>query len=157
MEMSEIIRRESQYQAALQVKMSSAFTSLIEIAGIDWEGVFEKVSLIEKTFAQDPSGVYEKMDFSTRDAYHHEVEIIARETETEETEVAKKALGLCREAAKQSRRSIHSHVGYYLIGKGRNTLRKNLAYRPGILGKIRDWFREHKGIPYFFGVLSWPY
>jgi cyclic beta-1,2-glucan synthetase len=152
MEMSEIIRRESQYQAALQVKMSSAFTSLIEIAGIDWEGVFEKVSLIEKTFAQDPSGVYEKMDFSTRDAYHHEVEIIARETETEETEVAKKALGLCREAAKQSRRSIHSHVGYYLIGKGRNTLRKNLAYRPGILGKIRDWFREHKGIPYFFGV-----
>ncbi len=151
-DITDIIGMESKLQASLQVKISSAFTSLIEVSAIDWEGVFEKVSVIERILNEDPARVYENMDFPTRDAYHHEIEIISRDIEVEEIEIAKKSVELSKDSFSQGRRKLCGHVGYYLLGKGNRYLKKSMDYNPNILKKMLDFIKERKGFLYFPGL-----
>ena len=151
-DISDIIRIESQHQAAMQVRISSAFISLIEISAMDWESVFEKVSVIESILSGDPSGIYSQMNFATRDLYHHEVELLSSEIDAEEVEVARKALELARLNHDEGKKDISAHVGYYLMGRGKKELKRGLAYSPGPVGRIRDTLKEHRGILYFPSV-----
>jgi cyclic beta-1,2-glucan synthetase len=47
---------------------------------------------------EDPAGVYERMDFATRDRYRHATEAIARKSHLAEGEVARRAVELARAA-----------------------------------------------------------
>jgi cyclic beta-1,2-glucan synthetase len=67
----------------------------------------------------DPGGVYGKMDFATRDRYRHVVERIGKSSRLSETEVARNAIQIAREAAaKDDSDDRAAHVGFYLIDKG---------------------------------------
>jgi cyclic beta-1,2-glucan synthetase len=147
---SEIFRKEASYQAMLQVKMSSAVTSLIEVSAIDWEKLFEKVSVIEKIFSKDPSGVYPKMDFATKNMYHREVEDLAGSFNAAEAEIAEKVIEICCANTEKERKEVFSHVGYYLIGKGKYQLERLMNRNNGLAIRIKRWFKLHKGIRYFF-------
>ncbi len=110
------VQAETQQQAANQVSVSNSIGSLRALGAMDWREFVETLSAVEHILRDDPSGVYGRMDFATRDCYRHIVEKLARNSPLAETEVARHAIGLAREQAARSHRSDRAaHVGYYLI------------------------------------------
>jgi len=115
----QLVRSESQQQAADQVSISNSIGSLRFLGAMDWREFVERMSVVEQTLREDPRGTYSKMDFATRDRYRHVVEKIAKSGRIPEREVAIKAIRLARESAAHEDESQDgfdraAHVGYYL-------------------------------------------
>ena len=132
---AELIRADHQAQAADQVAVENAITSVRRMSVIDWRDFVEGLSPVEHTLRRDPAGVYATMDFATRDHYRHAVEHLARRCRPSgaaaETAVAEAAIGLCVPAADGS--GIPSdHVGWWLIDGGRAELEQHLAHTSGL-------------------------
>jgi len=137
-----VIHLEHQRQAAEQIAMGNTITSLRMVSGLDWSSIFEELSQVEKILRQDPSGTYPKMDFESRNYYRHEVERLAKKLKVSEIQVAKKAVECAEYAIIQDNLDERvKHVGYYLIDKGRNTLRKNIKHRTG---EVKNTFERSK-------------
>lgn len=112
----ELVHLESQQQAADQVSVSNSIGGLRFLAAMDWRDFVEANSVVEQTLRTDPSGIYAAMDFSTRDAYRHRVETIARRHHISEFDVARIAIE--QALVGEVPREITAHVGYYLIDAG---------------------------------------
>ncbi|TWC71335.1 cellobiose phosphorylase [Herbaspirillum sp. SJZ099] len=135
----DLIQREGQRQAADQVSISNSIGSLRFLGSMDWREFVETMSAVEHTLRKDPMDVYARMDFSTRDRYRHAVEKIARHGRLQENDVAGKAVDLARRAWEQAGAADRrSHVGYYLIGAGRQSLED----ASGIAGSWGTWLRR---------------
>ncbi len=120
----ELVRAEGQAQAADQVSIGNSISSLRFLNSNDWRQFVGEQSLVEQTLAADPSGVYAKMDFATRDRYRHAVEGIARRSHLTEYDVAIKAVQLAEGHAREKPNDRAAHVGYYLIDRGRPVLER---------------------------------
>jgi len=132
------IRMEHQSQAAGQVSVSNAITSLRLCSSLDWTQYFESVSLIEQVLQRDPAGVYGRMDFQSRDRYRQAVEELAEPTGEAQLRVALRCVESARQAAElKSGDDRAAHVGYHLIGKGRRDLETDVEYRPRLA--VRGW------------------
>ncbi len=125
------IRMEHQSQAAGQVSVSNAITSLRLCSSLDWTKYFESVSLIEQVLQRDPAGVYGRMDFQSRDRYRQAVEELAEPSGEAQLRVALRSVESARQAAEAKSGSDRAaHVGYHLIGKGRRDLEADVEYAP---------------------------
>ena len=139
----QMVQAENQQQAADQVSVSNSIGSLRFLAMMDWREFVETMSVVERTFREDPNGTYGLMDFATRDRYRHVAEQIARRGDLSETDVAEKALHLARaRAAQHGVDDIAAHVGYYLVDDGRRSLEDALAFRRGIRTSMRTTARR---------------
>ncbi|MEM5787319.1 MAG: hypothetical protein AAGU11_08375, partial [Syntrophobacteraceae bacterium] len=115
----QLVRSETQQQAADQVSMSNSIGSLRFLGAMDWREFVETMSIVEQILGQDPGDVYGKMDFATRDRYRHVVENIAKNSLCSEHEIARQAIQLARESAgSKGDEDRTAHVGYFLIDKG---------------------------------------
>src|SRR5512134_87680 len=114
----QLVRSESQQQAADQVSVSNSIGSLRFLGAMDWRDFVERMSVVEQVLREDPGGVYGKMDVATRDRYRHAVEKIAKRSPLSEGEVARKAIQLSGEASRAGGNDRTAHVGFYLIDKG---------------------------------------
>lgn len=135
----ELVQRESQRQAADQVSISNSIGSLRFLSSMDWREFVETMSAVEYILREDPTDIYARMDFATRDCYRHAVEKISREGSLSETEVALQAIVMARAAAAASRtdmRDRQAHVGYYLIGQGLKQLQATAAIQVPIRTKL---------------------
>ena len=92
--LSELDSREQNRQTRDRISIGNAFTSLRQIALLDWIQVFEQTSRVERVLRTDPAGVYGKMDFQTCDRYRRAVEEIARRSGQGEARVAQAAIDL---------------------------------------------------------------
>lgn len=106
------------------VYLGNCITSLRMVALLDWKDIFESICVINKILLQDPSGIYEKMDFDSRDYYRKEIELISEKIGVSESIVTKKAI----ELSKKQNNYRERHVGYYLVDVGRKKLFKGLNY-----------------------------
>ena len=136
-----------------QENIASVFASLIvslqAISELNWKLFFEAISQTEQILHSDPQGAYERMDFETREAYREVVTEFAKRSQTSEPEVARKAIALAQAASKAKLRNHgasdrKTHVGYYLMDKGRTELQNSIRYRPAASQRIRE------------AVLRWP-
>jgi cyclic beta-1,2-glucan synthetase len=128
----------NQDQAANQVSISNSISSLRLLGGKDWREFVETNSVVENILRDDPSRFYRKMDFSTRDRYRHVVEKIAKASSLPESSVAQKAIQLAGEAAgKNGPDDRRSHVGFYLIDKGRGSLEEAAGARFSMAGNLK--------------------
>ncbi len=126
----QMIHLESQSQAADQVSVSHSIASLRFLSATDWKEFVEELSLVEKILHTDPAGIYGLMDFSTRDRYRHSIEFFARNSPLTEEEVTLLAIRLASESPLSNGAQVRtSHVGYYLIDKGRSTLARLVKVR----------------------------
>jgi cyclic beta-1,2-glucan synthetase len=117
------IRSELQRQATAQVSLANAITSLRLLSSLDWRDYVESVSLVERALQLDPSGVYRRMDFLSRDRLRQAVESIAAPSGDEQVRVANAAVERAREAsASGSIEDRAAHVGYHLVDAGRPAL-----------------------------------
>ena len=134
----EAIRGEHQREAATQVSVANAITSLRLCSDIDWPQFVESVSLMERVLQRDPAGVHGRMDFLSRDRYRQAVEELAEPSGEAQVRVALRAVESARQAAEAEGPAARAaHVGHHLIGKGRRDLEADVAWRPGLLQGLR--------------------
>lgn len=125
----ELVREYHQHQAFDQVSIGNSITSLRTLSAINWREWFESVSIVDKVLHTDPSGLYGLCDFHTRDHYRHQIERYARWTGRSEFEIAESLLSVAKERAAVIQNSFgrqEAHVGYYLIGDGREEFEKRI-------------------------------
>ena len=121
----QLIQQESQNQAADQVSVSHSIASLRFLSAKDWAEFVENLSLAETILRSDPAGVYQAMDFATRDRYRHVVEAISRHSDNSEEDVAQHAIQLAADSFRlKGRADRTAHVGFYLIDKGQSLLER---------------------------------
>ncbi len=154
----QVVQAESQAQAGTQVSISNTIGSLRVHGATDWREFVETMSVVERILREDPGGQYARMDFATRDLYRHGVEAIARSSPQSEAEVARRAVGLAREAAGASagrggERPPEAHVGFYLVDKGRERLEREAGRRVSPAEAMRRVGR-HFPLPLYLGAIA---
>jgi cyclic beta-1,2-glucan synthetase len=149
----QLVQSENQRQATDQVSISNSIASLRFLDATDWREFVETMSVVERTLREDPQDVYGKMSFATRDRYRHVVEKIARNSNSSEGEVASNAVRLAHESW-DKKKSRAGHVGFYLIGEGRETLERSVAMRGSILQSLRTKVRRHSLLLYLGAILA---
>ncbi|HEY6293700.1 MAG TPA: glycosyl transferase, partial [Terriglobia bacterium] len=137
--------------------MAILITSLRDIAEADWKEFVEQLSLTEQVLLEDPAGFYGRMDFETRNLYRRVIQEVASRSAASELEIAKAAVAL----AGQTRTEWYSdprlaerrsHVGYYLIDRGRTLLENRVRYRAPLSARIRAMAHRRPDIFYLVGI-----
>ncbi|AKL94015.1 glycosyltransferase [Clostridium aceticum] len=123
-----LIEEEHREQAAKKIAIGNSITSLNVVATIDWNDIFESLSVVEEVLKDDPAGVYPKLDFDSRDYYRSHVEKIAKKLKEPETRVARKAVECSEDASQTYDGDKRKHVGFYLLDEGRKTLFESLGH-----------------------------
>jgi cyclic beta-1,2-glucan synthetase len=151
----EAIRSEHQREAATQVSVANAITSLRLCSDIDWPQFVESVSLVERVLQRDPAGAHGRMEFLSRDRYRQAVEELAEPTGEAQVRVALRAVESAREAAEvEGPAARAAHVGHHLIGKGRRDLETDVAWRPGPLRGLRRLAFAHAPFLYLAAIAT---
>ncbi len=138
---TELAQIEHLREATDQLLISHIITSLQLITRIDWNNFFEEVSTIDNLLAQDPKGLYLKMDHQTKDNYRAVVEILSKRSQFSEIEVTKQIL--------EKSHHSQSHVGFYLLGEGRKIIEAEINYRPTVKDQLNRAIKNRPGVFYF--------
>src|SRR5690606_24719452 len=137
------IHVEGQRAAVDQASMANAITSLRFCGTHDWSRFFESVSQVEEILRHDPAGVYARMDFAGRDRYRRSLEALADDTGEGQNRVAQRCVDLARRAAAGAAHTRESHVGYYLIGRGRPILEAQSVRTPTLRQRVTRALLAH--------------
>lgn len=124
-----------------------AIANLVLLSKIDWKEVFDHCSAVDRLLCDDPSGVYRKSDFETRDAYRRSLERLADLGNCSEIEVARAALAL----ASEGEEGPQSHVGYWLSVRGLPSLEVSLGIKAPLRQRVARWLLRYPSA--FYAVL----
>ena len=136
---SEIIKREHFDIAVRKIAIGNCITSIKKIQRINFLEIFEKINGVEEVLRSDPAGVYENMDYKTKEDYRNKIKEISKKTKVSEMYIAQKLLELASQAKTNldennssveivTERNKKIHIGYYLFGKNINLLYQKLQY-----------------------------
>ena len=140
-------------QSAEQKSMRNTIAGLNALESLQGVQFVERESSLERILRLDPAGIYEHVNPISRAHYRRVVETLAQHSSHSELDVARMAIklanqkGTVRSAAADrnsprlgenrhnprvdmSADAIQSHVGYYLLDKGRKELEEKISYRP---------------------------
>jgi len=134
----QMVLTENQQQAADQVSISNSIGSLRILGATDWRVFVESTSFVEQALREDSGGIYQAMDFATRDRYRHIVARLAKRSVMSESEVADAAIKLAKRNGDSS--NPEAHVGYYLIDEGLSELERAVAVNISAVRRIARWF-----------------
>jgi hypothetical protein len=138
--------------------VSALITSFRLLGEVDWKDILEQLSIVHRTLLLDPSGVYPRMDFESRDLYRHTIAKIASHSDVSEIEFARRAVQRANRAsfppsAPEALRERLKHVGYYLVDEnGSRQLRQEIGYRPTFGQSIQQLFRRFPDEVYIIGI-----
>ena len=150
----QLVEAENQQQAADQVSISNSIGSLRFLSTMDWREFVESMSLVDRVLREDPAGVYDKMDFFTRDRYRHVVEKLAKHSRFSESEAARMAISLAHEGAAGNGSDERArHVGFYLIDKGLPRLEQALDVRHTLSEHLQRGSRRFPLILYLGAIM----
>lgn len=130
-EVAEVAQKEHFDIATNKISMGNAITSIKTLNRISMAEIFEEINGVEDILRQDPAGVYEKMDHQTKVMYRNSIKELSKKTRISEIYIARRVWHLANDAKTQLGGDKKSHVGYYLISKGKQELYKELT------GKIK--------------------
>ena len=119
MTVSDVINKEHFDIALKKVSMKNCISSIKMISRMDILDIFENVSVVEDILKRD--NIYEKMDYQTKSVYRAEIQNIAKKTHISEVYIAEKCLNLA-----DNKEGKKSHIGYFIIGEGKNELLSDL-------------------------------
>jgi cyclic beta-1,2-glucan synthetase len=162
--LTELHTSEQTRQAANQISIGNAITSLRQLSLLDWREVFEQQSQVEQILRRDPAKVYPEMDFDTRNQYREAVEVLAKGSRIEEIQVARKVVEMAAiSETREGWESRQRHIGTYLIGENRSQLSKAIGHRESIHFRIHQWIYRHPTVLYLtsitlvsLGLLAYP-
>ncbi|HQG89782.1 MAG TPA: hypothetical protein PKX80_09720, partial [Flexilinea sp.] len=147
--------------------------SLRTISEQDWNEFFESVSLLEELLRKDPSGIYPRMDFKTRDHYRKEIEKLSRATGQDEIKIAETILNMAtdinqgqsdsplyfetlidknKDRIDCSGKNPGLHIGEIIIGNLRPQLEQKIGYRPNFKTRLQRWIFKHADFVYLSAI-----
>jgi cyclic beta-1,2-glucan synthetase len=148
--------------------VANIILSLRGISEQNWNEFFEAVSRLERILRADPSGIYPRMDFKTRDLYRKEIESLSLATGREENELAEITLDLARKSSAAGPKKVTvqpglhqvegtlddslTHVGEYLLGKSRAELEERIGYHPDVKTAFKRWGFRHASFLYLGSI-----
>ncbi len=151
----QLVRSETQQQAADQVSISNTIGSLRLLGAMDWREFVESMSLVENILREDFDGAYGRMDFATRDRYRHVIARLAKRSTLSEAEVARATIELGHESATvHGGNARQAHVGFYLIDQGLPQLERIIAYRPTVIARMRRSIRKTPLLAYAGSIVA---
>ena len=136
----DIVRVEHQRQAAMNVTVRNAITSMRLMSAFDWAEFFESVSLVDSILWADAG--FGAPDFATRDRYRHAIEELSRCSQHSEIEVARRAVSEATRFRDESQEATdptgdrRGDPGYYLIADGRGTFEQKLGFHMPIKTRL---------------------
>ena len=143
----------------LKQNLNNTVTSIKNFSYINWNKLFNKVSIVESTLMNDPANIYPLMDDISRDRYRHVIEDMSTNSNFGESEIARKVV----ETAAASNIDIQRHVGFHLIDKGYFDFAAKIGFKPSFKGKVKDLTKKYPYASYigsiallttFFSALS---
>ncbi|MEO7652729.1 MAG: glycosyl transferase, partial [Bryobacteraceae bacterium] len=137
--LADVVRQGHQREASSRVGVANSITSLRQLTQIDFQVIFEKTSLVHMALREDPSGLYPKQDFATRDRCRRRVERLSRYGKTGEMEVAHYVV----ERAKRGEVPIERHAEYYLLSDGRSEIEAWAGYAAPMGARFSRTVRRH--------------
>ncbi|AJA47338.1 protein NdvB [Clostridium pasteurianum DSM 525 = ATCC 6013] len=139
-----IVIVEHQREIRFQLSMGNCINSIREVEALNWSQSFEKLSYMEEILRQDPSGIYSKMDFQSRDYYRHNLEKMAKKMNLPESYLAKLCVRCAMDAEDRGEeKEYEKHVGYYIIDDGVNCINKKIKHRSSV-----SFLKKHKAFWY---------
>lgn len=146
--------QENQQQAANQITVSHCIASLRFLSTMDWETFVENLSAVDDILQGDPSGIYARMDFPTRDRYRHAVESLARQSKKSEEGVADEVVRMSADHARaHGDGDRRAHVGYMLMDKGLPGLRQRLQANVPLFERLETAVFRHP-LRFYLGTVS---
>ena len=147
----EMVRREHQQQATMNVAVRNVITSMRLISWFDWAQFVEGASLVDDVLRAHPG--FAHSDFATRNRYRSAIEEMARSSGVLEIDVARKAVEMAVAASADAEVAPDPSMrrrdpGYYLISDGRRVLEAALAVRVDIAERLRRTFVDGAVIAY---------
>ena len=121
----------------IATSIGTNINSLRIMDSVNWKRFFTETSEAEKLLMEDPSGIYNNMDFETKDYYRHKVEEIARKTNIDEITLIKTALELSR-LHLEERNLYKNHIGYYLVDDGIEELLRRFGIKKNTNSRIQQ-------------------
>ncbi|WP_336785818.1 GH36-type glycosyl hydrolase domain-containing protein [Paenibacillus sp. MMO-177] len=97
-DLDRIVTYEAKLQAAYQLRAGNLITSLRSNERKDWVELFEAISLLDRTMREDATGLYPRLDTSSRNEILNRIEDIARRLRVPESLVAQQSLELAKQA-----------------------------------------------------------
>ena len=140
----DLAQAEHTREAAERISAANAFGSLRMLSHLDFKAIFESVSAVEQTLRGDPTGVYSRSDFPTRDDCRHVIEQVAHYSGLSELEVARRAIALAN--------AKRMHVAYYLLADGLKQLESEAGTRPPVRTRVIRGVRRHATTVYISAV-----
>lgn len=129
---SDVIKKEHFDIAVKKVSMGNCIKSIKEVQRINFLEIFENINGVEDLLRQDPTHVYEKMDYKTKSYYRNKIKEISKKTKISEIYITNKALELARKKEEEATQpntieeTRKMHIGYYLIDEGITSLYQSL-------------------------------
>ncbi|MBB4199779.1 glycosyl transferase [Rhodoblastus sphagnicola] len=151
---NDVVREVHRRQGAASVTVRNIITSLRLISDVDWQDLFEEVSLVDAALGEHAA--YKDMDFPTRNLYRTAIEDLARGSDGAERDIARQAVATARRfdtLPPEQTDARKSDPGYHLIGGGRRDFETEIGYHP----RRRRWrARLHRanGIGLYAGVIA---
>ena len=118
----EVVKKEHFDIAIKKVSMANSILSIKELQRMDFMQIFQSINEVEEILKKDPANVYEKMDFKTKELYRNSIKEISNKTKISEIYIANKILEICNKVEAGTGNEKQKHVGYYLIGQGKQEL-----------------------------------
>ena len=116
--LNEVIKKEHFDIALKKVGIGNAIKSIHALQRMNFDEVFENINGANEILKRDPAGVYENMDYKTKEYYRNSLKEISTKAKISEIYVARKVLELAKSGEDTEDGDIkRSHIGYYLIGE----------------------------------------
>lgn len=141
-EPDDLLRTDHQIQALDQISIGNTVTSLRTLGTIDWQKWFEETNSAHKILCEEPANVFVKCDFKTRDQYRHEIEKLAKKMRVSENIIARQLIDICSKVSLVQENTDVAHVGYYLIGDGKESFRQNIKLKKTSFSFIKKFARQ---------------
>ena len=118
----DLLENEYGRYSQFEIYLKYGITGLRAISDLNWERIFDNISLVEKTIKEDPLGIYDYMDRSSKNLYRFRIQELSYKFNVQEIYIAKKAVELARKSFDEGIEDKRSHIGYYLLDKGMKKL-----------------------------------
>tara|TARA_R110000868_G_scaffold373543_1_gene637746 strand:+ start:125245 stop:133872 length:8628 start_codon:yes stop_codon:yes gene_type:complete len=146
-----VVQHAQERQGASNVTVRNVITSLRTISEMDWQDLFEGVSLVDAKLREHPG--FADMDFASRNLYRTAIEDLSRHSDNSETKVAEQVLAAAKAAPGTADTRLadtetlrRSDPGWHLLAEGRTAFNRQIGYRqtgwhrigfrPGLSGYI---------------------
>jgi hypothetical protein len=155
----ELADLESKQRNANSVIASNSIESLHWLTQARWDDIVQEINVVDAILSKDPVGAYPLMDTESRNIYRRTIVRIAERAGIHEAEVARSAVRLCAGSLSDSRKKevhgeVRSHVGFYLLDKGRSELEHKIGYKQSWKDVLYTFFTQEPDKKYFGIALS---